>query len=122
MPLSFSSTFAALDLRDARFGEPANSQSGPATSRNDVAEGRRAEPRAVTNSALAALRALGPRLTPAQRTSIEIFEGYDDKRQRANPNRNLFANGAPEEIDLDGRTPPARRARFLLVKPAPEEN
>lgn len=118
MPLDFNRSFAALSLNGAGRTEPtsmpAAGAAAPGAGADDI---RRTQPRVIANSALQALKALGPRLTPAQRTSIGILESYDNWRTEARTNGDMFDAALFEEDDRGVQMTLARRPSFLLIKP-----
>ena len=132
MPIDFNRYFATASPRGGTMNRPDTPRAGASTSpiagygfgaEAGASVVRRAEPRAVVNSALQALKALGPRLTPAQRTSIGILEDYDFWRTQARTNHDISSEIDPDfnARDLNMHLALARRPSFILLKPVLDE-
>lgn len=118
MPIDFNRSFASMSLDGAgRVSPPAIPAGAPGVPDAGADNIRRTQPRIIANSALQALKALGPRLTPAQRTSIGILENYAGWRTGARTNGDMFDNVVQEQTTRETQMTLARRPSFLLIKP-----
>ena len=113
MPLDFSHAFASLLPPVASAIDPVPEPMPGKTTAAVLAPPRM--PRTPRDSALTQLKALGPRLTSAQRTSISILESFEGMRA----GHMSLAPGQPmpgQAVKQDHPVEPPHRPSFRLVE------